>query len=430
MKNPYYLLLSVLIALSAHAQPVESPRRHALVVGNANYSIGAALVNPVNDANAVASTLAKLGFSVTKVLDVRRADFEMIIDEFASKVQKGDVALVYYAGHGIQVRGENFLLPVDFAAQDATQARYQSLPLNLIVDRISLRYVRVAMFVLDACRNNPFAGSGRSLSTGLAAVNAAAGSYFAYATAPGSVASDGQGRANGLFTSHLLSALSGPNLDIDHVFSEVRERVYQDSHGEQLPWIASSLIGSFSFSAAATWTSPPVQFPGTNANAVSNEVRVDGARGQELRATAVVGQCHELAQSTITRSMRNMAGGLLDAAISDLGRSLEGCQDAQMLLTRAIALGQQGNYAAAVADLDRAVRLAPSSQTYAARANARLAAGQYAEAQRDCELAIELDPRNPIAYIVRGRVRRATGDVVAALDDYRRAAELGTRKSF
>jgi uncharacterized caspase-like protein len=232
------LILFCVIAALVHAQP-----RRALVIGNAGYA-NRPLANPINDARAIGEALTAAQFRVSLAVDTTREQLDREVRQFIDSVNTGDAVVVYYAGHGVQIEGENYLVPTDFDARDETEAKYAAYPLSAIVDRLEKRKPQLTILVLDACRNNPFVFS-RTAAQGLAAVNSGAGTYIAFATAPGSVAADNPAERNGLFTKHLLAVFREPGVDIDTLFGRVRERVFRASGGRQIPWSSSSLIGRF-----------------------------------------------------------------------------------------------------------------------------------------------------------------------------------------
>jgi hypothetical protein len=215
--------------------------RHALVIGNAAYPKWP-LKNPLNDALAVSTALNGAGFLTTTATDLSLRALEQSVNGLIGKVKEGDLVLFYYAGHGLQIDGDNYLVPVDFDAKDEVDAKYASYSATRIQERLERAGARVVILVLDACRNNPFQAT-RSLGNGLAAMGTGKGSFIAFATAPGKTADDNPRGANGLFTSHLVEALGQPGLTLDQVFNRVRERVYQESQGRQVPWSVSSVIG-------------------------------------------------------------------------------------------------------------------------------------------------------------------------------------------
>jgi TPR repeat protein len=225
------------------ARPAQtSERRVALVIGNDVYR-SMPLTNAVNDARAVHAVLSQLGFESTLVVDASFRDLSRGIERFVSSLREGDVALVFYAGHGIQIDGENYLVPIDFDAKDEADAKYLAYSAARLHDRMSAAGVRAKLLFLDACRNNPFRVS-RSASGGLAPMAPVGrGTFIVFATGPGSVATDSSAAPNSLFTTHLLAALKTPGLTILQVYSQVSEAVDRASNGRQTPWMNSSLIG-------------------------------------------------------------------------------------------------------------------------------------------------------------------------------------------
>ncbi len=235
----------------------EGERRIALVIGNAKYA-SSPLSNPTNDANDMAAKLKTLGFDVTLRLNTELKDFNRSITRFGETIKPGDVALFYYAGHGMQAKGRNFLIPVDSQITSEASIRTEAVDIEQVLEQLSL--ARVSMVILDACRNNPFERRFRgSQGSGLAQIDAPAGILIAYATSPGKVAADGAGR-NGLYTSELLKAIDSPNISIESVFKRVRREVMRASDDLQTPWESSSLTGEFSFNV----TNTNLNFPAAN----------------------------------------------------------------------------------------------------------------------------------------------------------------------
>lgn len=224
-------------------------KRTALVIGNSAYQRGA-LLNPVNDARAISNELRKMNFKVISVEDASYAKMGMAVEEFGRAIKEGGVALVFYAGHGMQVKGENYLIPVDADLKAESDIQYKTLALGQILSKLEDAKPRVNIVILDACRDNPLARSWRSTKGGLSTVDAPAGTVIAFATAPGKTAADGSG-ANGLYTSHLLKQLSQPNQKIEDVLKNTRKAVSAESNNEQIPWDSSSLTGEFYFKVVA-----------------------------------------------------------------------------------------------------------------------------------------------------------------------------------
>jgi len=238
------LFLVLILAGSLLAQrdlKLEGTQKLALVVGNGAYPKWP-LRNPANDARAVAQALSSVGFSTTSAIDVTLQNLDRAVSAFVAKVKQGDTVAFYYAGHGIQLEGENYLVPVDFDAKDEADAKYAAYAASRVQERIEKAGARVTLVILDACRNNPFAAT-RSTSGGLAAMGTGKGTLIAFATAPGKTADDNPNGNNGLFTTHFITALQQPGLTLDQVFNRVRERVHDASGGKQVPWTVSSVIG-------------------------------------------------------------------------------------------------------------------------------------------------------------------------------------------
>ena len=229
----------------------EAGKRYALVIGNANYdrSIGR-LANPVNDAKDISKALKKLGFEVTLLTDTNYDQLERTINKLATKIKADDTILFYYAGHGVAIDGENYLLPTKTKIKDVVDVKYKSVTLSYVLEKLDRGNSGVTMVILDACRNNPFPEARGTLRGGLANASGPVGTYIAYATAPGNVASDGKGR-NGIYTKHLLDQLQKPNIKLEDMFKRVRIAVESETNGAQVPWENSSLKGDFYFNFEA-----------------------------------------------------------------------------------------------------------------------------------------------------------------------------------
>ncbi len=229
--------------------PEPNVKRLALVIGNSDY-VSSPLRNPVNDAVLMERTLQSLGFSVTALRNAEQREMERAIGEFGRRLRGGGIGLFYYAGHGMQVDGENYLLPVDANPMSESDLRYEAVPVGKLLNQMADAGNGMNLVILDACRNNPFARSFRSVSKGLAQVTAPTGTFISYATAPGSVAADGEG-GNGLYTERLAAHMVTPGLSLENVFKRVRGDVMQASAGKQVPWDSSSVTGDFFFVSAS-----------------------------------------------------------------------------------------------------------------------------------------------------------------------------------
>ena len=252
--------LTITPSTPSHTSPLLAQElRVALVIGNSDYQI-APLASPVADAKAMQKILQQLGFHVMSLTDASAVEMHTALLEFGNTLQDvGGVGLFYYAGHGVQVDGENYLIPVGANIRREYEVKYQSLNINQVLDEMGRARNRINIVVLDTCRDNPFVRSTRSLENGLAPINPGntpSGTIIAYATAAGATAVDGDD--NGLFTKHLLTHIRTPNLPIEQVFKRARVDVMQASQGEQVPWEHSSLTGDFYFNSAAISIKEPL----------------------------------------------------------------------------------------------------------------------------------------------------------------------------
>jgi tetratricopeptide (TPR) repeat protein len=238
--------------VSALAEAYKDEKRYALVIGNSNYNKEIGLLkNPVNDATDVATELRKSNFDVQLLTNATYIQIREAMRKFQEKLSSGPkdqtVGLFYYAGHGVQYQDENYLVPIDANVKFEDDIVRMCFPVQrMVLNNMENTNSRMNIIILDACRNNPFPATNRSVAGGLAEMKRARGSFIAYATAPGSVASDGTGR-NGLYTQEFLKALRKPGLTIEQVFKEVRMNVLKLSDDRQYTWDSSNIIGEFYF---------------------------------------------------------------------------------------------------------------------------------------------------------------------------------------
>lgn len=255
------LCLAVGLALPALAQP-DGERRVALVIGNAAYKLGP-LKNPVNDARALSSALSELGFAVQARENVGTLQLIEALRSFTIQARDADVRLFYFAGHGVQHRGRNYLIPTDAEIKSEDDIPNRAADLNELIERLGQFSGGLNVIILDACRNNPFSGltaigpDGRAIrlrgggAAGLARVEAPQGTLIAYATAPGGATQDSENAPNGLYTKHLLQHIATPGLPVEQLFKRVRIAVAEESGRRQVPWENSSLMGDFCFRPSA-----------------------------------------------------------------------------------------------------------------------------------------------------------------------------------
>jgi uncharacterized caspase-like protein/formylglycine-generating enzyme required for sulfatase activity len=258
-------VLFALVAFSS-AAAMSAETRIALVIGNSEYSSGP-LPNPANDAKMIGETLSSLGFEVIARRNADQNTMKRAIQEFGARLEKGGpaaVGLFYYAGHGVQLNGRNYLIPTTAQIDREGDVEIEAVSADWVIEQMRYARNRLNIVILDACRNNPFTRSMRSVDHGLATMDAPAGILIAYSTAPGAVAADGAGR-NSPYTEALSLAMRDLHEPVEQVFKHVRVGVMSATSGKQVPWESSSLTGDFYFAAApnkisATLQSaPPIQ---------------------------------------------------------------------------------------------------------------------------------------------------------------------------
>ena len=226
-----------------------SYRGLALVIGNSDYTHATGLDNPKNDAYDMNTALEKLGFEVMKFQNLGAAEMKKVIGNYLLKLEEYKIGVVFYAGHGIQNAGRNYLVPVDVELNQAEDIPATCIDTGGILTKMELMEVETSIIILDACRNNPF----KNLQTrqgdstvGLTGTDAPPGTIVAFATAPGKTASDGFGK-NGLYTQEILKHIYKPGLKLEDLFKQVRVSVMKKSNNQQIPWETSSLVKDFYF---------------------------------------------------------------------------------------------------------------------------------------------------------------------------------------
>jgi hypothetical protein len=256
MLRPFAVLIALLFSV-----PALAAERVALVVGNSSYEHVPALDNPISDAKLMAETLRGLGFTLVgdgAQFNLDKGAFDKAVQDFGVKLQGADVGLFYYAGHGVQVRGANYLVPINANPTREADVDFQMLDAALVLRQMEGSGTRLNLIILDACRNNPFGGRGlRASDGGLAQMQAPEGTLISYATQPGNVAQDGAD-GNSPYTKALAATMRTPGLDIFQTFNAVGLQVKRATGGSQQPWVASSPIeGTFSFVPAQAAPIPP-----------------------------------------------------------------------------------------------------------------------------------------------------------------------------
>ena len=251
----YSCLAAVLFIQALVVLPAAAEKRVALVIGNAAYAQAGALANPVNDAADVAKSLAKFGFDVTLGLDLDKRAFEEKVRIFSRALADADTAVLFYAGHGLQVAGRNYLIPVDATLSSERDLDFEAIPLDFVLKQMEVdREGKTNVVFLDACRDNPLARNlARSMGTrsgnvgkGLAEVQTGVGTFISFSTQPGNVALDGNGR-NSPFTAALAKRVQAPGRNLTAIMIDVRKDVLASTSGRQVPWDHSALTSDFYF---------------------------------------------------------------------------------------------------------------------------------------------------------------------------------------
>jgi hypothetical protein len=256
-----FVILFLLAVINPFSSLAATEQRTALVIGNGAYSSGP-LKNPVNDATAMAIQLQKLGFTVILKKNANLRGMEDALTDFGDRLKRGGVGLFFYAGHGLQVGGANYLVPIGAKISREADIKYETLDAGKILDEMATANNGLNIVIFDACRDNPYSRSFRNASRGLAIVsNAPAGTFISYSTSPGNVASDGDGR-NSPYTEALLWYMKEPGLTIEQVFKGARAKLGKDTGGKQIPWELSSLQGEFYFVPGTNKTATDIAPPG------------------------------------------------------------------------------------------------------------------------------------------------------------------------
>jgi polyhydroxyalkanoate synthesis regulator phasin len=273
--------------------------RVALIIGNSNYANANKLANPANDAADMADHLKKLGFNVFLGLDLNKAGFDAKIRDFSAALEESGTAILFYAGHGLQVGGQNYLVPVDAKLARERDLEFEAVKLDFIMKQMELgREDKTNIVFLDACRDNPLSRSlARNMGTrstavgqGLAQVDAGVGTFVAYSTQPGNVALDGSGR-NSPFTASLAKRMLEPGRNLTSVMIDVRKDVIASTGGKQVPWDHSALTGEFYFDPKAA----PAEGDGTSQMRVKEleDQLKSKAKSADLASTAMLTQLRQ-----------------------------------------------------------------------------------------------------------------------------------------
>ncbi len=268
MQRSAFLILAVLLTLAC-AGAAQAAKRVALVIGNSVYRNATPLKNPTNDATDIAARLRALEFDVVEGIDLDMNGMRRSVREFVRKTEGADLAVFFYAGHGLQVNGSNYLVPVDANLSSITDLQFETLPVDFVLGPMEVN-AKTSIVFLDACRDNPLARSlarsmgtrSSAIGTGLAEIGGGIGTLISYATQPGNVALDGEGR-NSPFTTALLTHLGKPGAGITGTMTAVRRDVLASTNGKQVPWEHSSLTGIVVLKPRAALPDTPVAGGGT-----------------------------------------------------------------------------------------------------------------------------------------------------------------------
>jgi tetratricopeptide (TPR) repeat protein len=388
------VFICLAVALLSPAAAAAGGKRIALVVGNSAYRNISPLANSANDARLIADTLRSLDFNLVggaPQLDLNKSQFDEAVQSFGNMLGGTEVALFYYAGHGLQVRGNNYLVPVNASPVREADVDFQLLDVAVVLRQMQGSGARLNLVILDACRNNPFGASGlRAASGGLAQMQAPDGTLISYATQPGNVALDGHGR-NSPFTEALAATIRRPGLDIFQTFNEVGLQVKRATDGAQVPWVSSSPIdGSFYFTAAVP--QGPQAAPALAAPMVQPKNPVI-----EWRPDADI---------FVSLGETEAANGHHDKAAAAYGQAIEiDARNWKARIGRGTAYAAMKDNDRALTDFDAAIGLAPAAAApYLGRGRILALKGYWDRALDDFKKSIELDPNDARAYSLRARV--------------------------
>ena len=442
-------LVTSAAALSFAQQNVSAPQKYALVIGNGAYGSGLSrLNNPINDANDMTAALQSLGFTVDKVLDGNLDQMENAITLLKNRlsVSKNSYGFFFYAGHGVQSDGVNYLIPVGANISSANYLRDRAVSVQSMLGELNDAGNELNIVVLDACRDNPFSWA-RSGSRGLTVVsNQPADSIIVYATSAGSTAADGTGR-NGLFTEHLLKQLKSPGLDVREIFDNTGAAVSQASGRKQIPAIYSQYFGRAYLgprpaavnaqtpqpAAPAVATPAPAAQPAAAAKA-SFDKGVKFIEQSEWDSairefTEAVRIDPNYAEAYAWRGRANERKNNNDQAVNDAGRAIQlDSQLAFAYFVRGSAYGKKSDYDRAIADLTQAIKFDPNyAFSYNNRGVAYLNKKDYDSAIADFSEAIKLNPNYINAYSNRGSAYDNKSDYDSAIADLTQAIRLNPK---
>ncbi len=312
MKKIIIVLAAILLCFFSYSQE----KRLALVIGNGNYT-NSILSNPENDANALEKSLKALGFNVVKYENLTQKRLTQAIDDFGNKLKNYDVGLFFYAGHGIQSKGFNYLIPVDAVLKTEADVEYNCVRADRIFGKMEEAQNDINIIILDACRDNPFERSWSRAATGkgLTFMDAPRGSIIAYATAPGKTASDGYAE-NSPYTSALITCMEIPNIKIEDFFKKVRSLVREQTKDQQTPWESTSLEGDFYFYHDENYVLKETERNDVKQTVDNSDNENKRTAAPEIKSLAIL----PFANYSGDETQNYLALGMQDALISEIGQ--------------------------------------------------------------------------------------------------------------
>jgi uncharacterized caspase-like protein len=338
----------------------------ALVIGNGKYETSS-LRNATNDASDIAKTLSELGFKVIQKYNLNQIEMKKAIQEFGEEISNGGVGLFYYAGHGVQVAGQNYLIPVGTLLTKEEEVEYEAVNVGFLFAQMINARNRLNIIILDACRSNPFERRFRSEIRGLARMAAPVGTIIAYATGPGSIASDGDER-NGIYTQELLRYIRMPGLKIEEVFKKVRIEVEEKTQGKQVPWEESSLKEDYYFIPAKSSNVQPsvpiksAQQYALDGNNYFNQKKWQEAEREYRRAVALE-PTNPIWRNKVVQTL--FYQGKFEEAEYELKYAIRlKPDDASLHYNLGILFGNQKQFEKAADEFKEAVRLDPGNPSY------------------------------------------------------------------
>ena len=432
-------LLVVLFVCAATG--VFAQQKYALVIGNGNYTSFGSLPNAVNDANDMAAALQGLEFTVDKVIDGNRAQMVEAITRLKNRisVSKNSYGFIFYAGHGVQFNGVNYLIPAKADIPSANYLGDTSISVQTMLAELNDAGNELNIVVLDACRDFPAAWS-RSTNRGLTVVaNQPADSIIVFATSAGSTAADGAGR-NGVFTTQLLKNLKTPGLEVNELFRQTGADVSRASNRQQIPAVYNQFFGNAYLgarpvaAAPAASSAPTIQpVPSPAPAAKSSFDRGVGFFAQSewdaaiREFTEAIRLNPNYADAYAWRARAYNGKTNYDQALADANRAIQ--LDPQLAIAyyaRGTAYYSKNDYDHAITDITLAIRIDPNfAYTYNNRGNAYYSKKDYDRAIADYTQTIRLNPNYALAYQNRGNAYQAKGDTARANADYAKAKELG-----